>query len=88
MNGNKPIDLAPSIPLIGQGSATAPQVAAKFKTGDIVELVSGSPQMTVAHDTGDGRVECCYFEPSKGAFQASVLFHDMVKLIAPEKTPA
>lgn len=88
MNGKNPIDLAPSIPLIGQGAPAAPKVEAKFKTGDIVELVSGSPHMTVAQDTGDGRVECCYYESSKGAFQASVLFHDMVKLIAPEKTPA
>jgi uncharacterized protein YodC (DUF2158 family) len=38
----------------------------KFKTGDIVRLKSGSPEMTVegykAFVEGIGRVKCTYFE--------------------------
>lgn len=32
-----------------------------FQKGDVVQLKSGGPKMTVV-DTSDGRVDCCWFK--------------------------
>lgn len=36
----------------------------KYMPGDIVELKSGSPRMTVQHTTGNVSVNCVWFAPS------------------------
>ena len=34
----------------------------KFEIGDGVQLLSGSPHMTVVGHTKDGQVNCCWFD--------------------------
>jgi uncharacterized protein YodC (DUF2158 family) len=34
----------------------------KFKIGDGVQLLSGSPHMTVIKNLKNGQVECCWFD--------------------------
>ena len=39
------------------------QIAQAFKVGDVVQLNSGRPKMTVANVQADGNVRCAWFSP-------------------------
>lgn len=42
---------------------------AEFKIGDVVQLKSGGPTMTVSHRSGSGQYECSWFNQNGGSFE-------------------
>jgi uncharacterized protein YodC (DUF2158 family) len=57
-------------------------MAAKFKVGDIVQLKSGGPKMTVesTESYGDKSIECAWFA---GAKREHSVFHPDILIMAP-----
>lgn len=59
-------------------------MAGEFKAGDIVQLKSGGPPMTVEEDDRRGRYRCVWF---KGASMEGGYFQEQsLKLYEPPKT--
>ena len=50
-----------------------------FKAGDVVELKSGGPKMTVAYQHGGGALQCNWFDGSTK--KAGSFNPDMLKLV-------
>jgi len=55
----------------------------KFNIGDGVQLLSGSPHMTVVGHTKDGQVNCCWFDKDqkerRSKFPAAALVPEHVE---------
>jgi uncharacterized protein YodC (DUF2158 family) len=51
----------------------------KFKTGDVVELKSGSNQMTVGEYDKNGHVICQWFDKEKGKIEKHTFHEDELK---------
>jgi uncharacterized protein YodC (DUF2158 family) len=61
----------------------------KFNIGDGVQLLSGSPHMTVIGRTQDGQVNCCWFDKDqkerRSKFPAAALVPEDVKDLSDEE---
>ncbi len=62
-------------------------MAAKFKSGDLVTLKSGSPVMTVNKYNGNSSIECMYFSTTENKFLLIDIQEDALELKSePDKT--
>jgi uncharacterized protein YodC (DUF2158 family) len=52
---------------------------AQFKTGDVVEIKSGGPDMTIREIRNDGLVSCKWWSSTKQEFGSDVFAPDMLK---------
>ncbi len=60
----------------------------KFKAGDVVQLKSGGPKMTVDEFAGEGYIlKCHFFNETRGAFESNDFSFKVLKL-AEESDPS
>jgi uncharacterized protein YodC (DUF2158 family) len=61
----------------------------KFNVGDGVQLLSGSPHMTVVGHTKDGQIHCCWFDSDqkerRSKFPAAALVPERVEELADDE---
>jgi uncharacterized protein YodC (DUF2158 family) len=65
-----------------QSLAQRSGVMSAFKVGDVVELKSGGPKMTVARLDGDNKIWCNWFGDD-GKLVGKTFFAETVKLVDP-----
>ena len=53
----------------------------QFKTGDVVQMKSGGPKMTVSYIDEDLMVKCVYFITNTEKYDFTKCYHNMLELV-------